>query len=79
MRGKKKLISDPDSEPIMHLGLVDFWGVGGGGEKGGRVWRKRDISPARDVHLGNLVRRCTAAAAAAGPPLITIITSQVLE
>lgn len=36
MRGKKKkLISDPDSEPIMHLGLADFWGWVGGEERGG--------------------------------------------
>lgn len=80
MRGEK-LISDPDSEPIKHLGLGRLSGAGVGGWRVGRkrgsgVWRKKDISPVRDVHLGNLVRRCTLAA---GPPLITIITSQVLE
>lgn len=44
MRGKK-LISDPDSEPIMHLGLVDFWGwegrVGGGRKRGASLEKER--------------------------------------
>lgn len=54
MRGKK-LISDPDSQPIMHLGLVDFrvglrscrvgWGWGGWG-----VVKERRVTLEKERH-----------------------------